>query len=801
VAWLARHARFVLVACALAVVGAGYLIATRLPIRADFSYLLPQDAPALRDLRRLEQRMPANDTTLILLTAPDASTRARAAAVLIPGLRAIAADYVARIEADDGDTRAVIRAHRWLYVPLDDLIASRDALLARIRDEKLHANPLYIEIEHSSATSSEHRLSALRARRRAAERQLDHSRFISDDGSQQVVIVRMSFRATDVARDRALLDAIASIAKQVRAIAPGIELGLAGGAPSAVAEHDAVARGMLLSSLVTTALVAFVLLVHLRRVAIVAIVGLQIVAATVLSFGLAAITVGHLNAATAFLGAIIAGNGINYGILMAARYGEDRATSSAQDALARALATTLRPTLVAALGASIAYGALAATRFRGFADFAIIGGLGMLVCWIVAYTILPALLLSFSRPRPRASALFGNIVAPIARVRPARVLTCAVFVLVASGAVIVPFIAADPFEYDTQRLGSDAPAAVEARRWLERINLSFGRGWIGRSYFAVDRDDDVPALVAALRAASATPDGIEVIGRIESILDLVPSDQTAKLGVLADIRRALDDADLATIDDALRTELDELRPPDALRAVTLSDFPRDAIDPFRERGGAIGRIVAVTPARSFHDYDGRAMQKFATVARSIEVPAATLTVSGSSLVLADILAINRADGPLVTAIAGIGVVAMVLLVVGRNRKAAAVLASTALGSGAMVAACALLGLRINFLDFVALPIALGLGVDYAINIGERVADDGAPRALRTTGGTVLVCSLTTIIGYASILFSANRAIRDFGLASLVGEITCVASALLAVPALLAGVTPSACDNGDRGASA
>jgi predicted RND superfamily exporter protein len=154
-------------------------------------------------------------------------------------------------------------------------------------------------------------------------------------------------------------------------------------------------------------------------------------------------------------------------------------------------------------------------------------------------------------------------------------------------------------------------------------------------------------------------------------------------------------------------------------------------------------------------------------------------------VLADILAINRADVQLVTCIAAIVVVVMVLGVVGRNRKSAAVVAATALGSLAMVAVCALLGLRINFLDFVALPIALGLGVDYAINIGDRVAEDGARRALRTTGGSVLVCSLTTIIGYASILFSANRAIRDFGLASLVGEITCVASAILVVPALLA----------------
>jgi predicted RND superfamily exporter protein len=50
---------------------------------------------------------------------------------------------------------------------------------------------------------------------------------------------------------------------------------------------------------------------------------------------------------------------------------------------------------------------------------------------------------------------------------------------------------------------------------------------------------------------------------------------------------------------------------------------------------------------------------------------------------------------------------------------------------------------------------------------------------------VLVCSLTTMIGYASLLVSNNLAIRGFGLASLIGEITCVVTALVLVPAIIA----------------
>jgi predicted RND superfamily exporter protein len=48
-----------------------------------------------------------------------------------------------------------------------------------------------------------------------------------------------------------------------------------------------------------------------------------------------------------------------------------------------------------------------------------------------------------------------------------------------------------------------------------------------------------------------------------------------------------------------------------------------------------------------------------------------------------------------------------------------------------------------------------------------------------------VCSLTTMIGYGSLLISENLAIRGFGQASLIGEIACVTTALVLVPALLA----------------
>ena len=47
-----------------------------------------------------------------------------------------------------------------------------------------------------------------------------------------------------------------------------------------------------------------------------------------------------------------------------------------------------------------------------------------------------------------------------------------------------------------------------------------------------------------------------------------------------------------------------------------------------------------------------------------------------------------------------------------------------------------------------------------------------------------LCSFTTVVGYASLLFSANQGIRSFGLAALIGEVTCIGAAIALAPALL-----------------
>jgi predicted RND superfamily exporter protein len=103
----------------------------------------------------------------------------------------------------------------------------------------------------------------------------------------------------------------------------------------------------------------------------------------------------------------------------------------------------------------------------------------------------------------------------------------------------------------------------------------------------------------------------------------------------------------------------------------------------------------------------------------------------------------------------------------------------------MLGVAAAAGARINFLNFVALPITFGIGVDYAANVWLRYRQSphaGVEGALRTTGGAVLLNSLTTVIGYAALLIAHNRALRSFGELAILGEAGCATAALVALPA-------------------
>jgi predicted RND superfamily exporter protein len=88
------------------------------------------------------------------------------------------------------------------------------------------------------------------------------------------------------------------------------------------------------------------------------------------------------------------------------------------------------------------------------------------------------------------------------------------------------------------------------------------------------------------------------------------------------------------------------------------------------------------------------------------------------------------------------------------------------------------GEPLTFLSLVALPIALGVSVDTAMNLLHRARHEAgaAARVARVNA----VCAGTTLAGFGGLVFSGYRGLRGLGLACLGG----VALALLVTQWLL-----------------
>ena len=289
-----------------------------------------------------------------------------------------------------------------------------------------------------------------------------------------------------------------------------------------------------------------------------------------------------------------------------------------------------------------------------------------------------------------------------------------------------------------------------------------------------------------------------------TIFDLLPKDQPAKLALIAEARDRLDRAHrrkLLAEDDW--AELEKYLPAGGTKAIGVADLPEQVARSFVEKDGTRGRLVYIVPATGRSVWDAHYLIEWADSFRSTTLPdGSVIKGSGRSVIFADLILTVIEDAPkaIVASLAG---TLFILVLAFRGRPAAlAALLTLLLGLSWMIAALALykvkigpfagglptvelVGMKLNFLNFVALPISIGVGADYAVNIVQRsqIAGPGnTGHVIRETGGAVILCSLTTVLGYLALTFSVNKAIVSFGYAAAAGEVGCVLAAVLVLPA-------------------
>ncbi len=519
------------------------------------------------------------------------------------------------------------------------------------------------------------------------------------------------------------------------------------------------------------------------------------------TLGLTQLVIGHLNVATGFLISIIAGNGINVGILYQSRYFEERRRGApVPQALRSTVRTTWQPTAVAALAAAASYSSLLSTDFRAFRQFGFIAATGMLACWVVKTLMVPPLLVLLEKRRPlegpdtgilgsvrRFGMGYGRLFAWLVPKAPV-VLLGAGGLLVLAGAVCgVQYIRRDPMEYDLRATANQSPESAEIQRVWDRVIDILGPSNEGMVVLT-DTPEEARELEKKLQADwDAAPADAKPFHAVRSLWDMVPEDQETKIPVLLEIGERLDRARArGFIDDRDWSKVKDLVPPTDLRAYGLADLPGSVARPFAEKDGTRGRLVVIEPEPG-HTNNLRYMLRYADSFRQTRLPSGKVVLgSGRAVIFADILKAVMNDIRRTLALSfGLTVLMVLFAFRGERGHVLAVVFALLVGIAGQVVFLYCADVKLSFLNFAALPITFGIGVDYAVNVMQRYRADGGRDilgALRTTGGAVVLCSLTTILGYLALLGSHNRAIRSLGLVAVVGEVSCLLAAVSVLPA-------------------
>lgn len=842
--------------------------ARKLELRSDFLELLPRDSPGFKAFEHQLGRVGGGATFLVVVESPDrkanerfvdelagtlekeVSDRTKCQAACAPEDQACRATcgsgYISYVEAGTKDLQKFFDDNKWLYASMKDLKEADDTLDYQIAIRGLVENLLDDEppkprappvrgppadggapaaLADGGAPAASPDGGPPDERKPTLgmdehyERWKKESKkhddfptgyFANEPGTLMVVrIVSSASGMGGTSGDVFLAEMKKRIddMKVSERFHPEMKVGFAGDIPNAVAEKESTLNEAAWASGLAFILILGGIVVFYRSPWSLVVIAWPVLMGVGCAYAFATFRYGFVNTPGAFLGAIILGNGINYPIVLLSRYREFRARGMEKaEARREAVLNAFRAELVGASVASIAYGSLTITQFRGFSQFGMIGFVGMLLVWAAIVPVVPALIVTiewvqsklpaFLRdPEPKISedGSSGPVMRFIGRATGKYSLPFIVVPLVftAWACTFLPAYLRDPWEYNFSKLGSRSSKVSGAGEWSNKADAVFqGKQNISGTLIMADSPEQVPSLKQRiLDNDRADPQGalIEDIVTVQGFLPGTKEDQEAKLAVLSTMRDRLTPRVLFEMSPAEKERLLEMKPPEGLKLLEPKDLPALIRRRFEENDGKLGTLMYIKYKFGVSFSDGHTLLRMARTTDNIRLADGTLVQTASrATIFAEIVQSMKRDGPLATGASFLAVMIVVIIATRSRIGTFTVLLSLLMGVACLVGLAARADIRLNFFNFIALPITFGIGCEYPFNIFDRtrLLKGDVEMAVSRSGAAVALCSYTTVIGYGSMLFSDNQALQSFGKLAMWGEVTTFTMALLFQPALL-----------------
>jgi hydrophobe/amphiphile efflux-3 (HAE3) family protein len=202
--------------------------------------------------------------------------------------------------------------------------------------------------------------------------------------------------------------------------------------------------------------------------------------------------------------------------------------------------------------------------------------------------------------------------------------------------------------------------------------------------------------------------------------------------------------------------------PNAKSAQIVIRLKPDLSESERQRAiGLIEAAVAETTPRKACGEEGKAAPCFTLERGSYVVSGAPVVIGGVASALKEAL--------LVLIAIAIAVMAAVLFLVFRSRWPLLPLAVALMSVAITFGLLALVGGSLTMASIAALPILIGLAVDYAIQFQARFDESGSAREAATAGGPMIATAcLATGAGFLALQLSPIPMVRGFGWLLILG---------------------------------
>ncbi len=539
----------------------------------------------------------------------------------------------------------------------------------------------------------------------------------------------MLFVQPSDARSRA--DTIAPLIEGVRGILAraqleqhGVKPGMTGIPVYAIDDREVIQRDMTTLSFLSFGLIAVLFVATFRSIRRPLLAMIALFAGVLLTAGLIRLYPGHLTLLSAFFASTLFGLGIDYAIHIINRIEEFIAAGLPErEAIPRAVAAQANELTTAALTTAFGFYAMSFSGFRGFEELGIIAGTGVLLCLVVMITALPALLVLIPGRWQNAQPFTERRLGRLLHRMQHPVLAGLLVLLVLGGLTL----GGPGFDNDYLNL---EPRDSEAVR-LERAIAAHTEFSTQFAVFVADSRGRAEDL-ASRAMDSAT------VGEVRSVVDL----------------------------ELLRDASPDHAPfPDYFTAGFISSnghyavyaYPRDNVWNPAGQKAFVDAMRALDPNVTGMPFLGAFM--VACSQRALYVTAALC-----SLLLLISVAIDLRR-PLLILLAVLPVVLTVLAL-----------------RGLMSA----LGVPLNPLNVMGLPIVIGIAVDNGVYLVHRYRTERGDlaRTLAGAGRSILMTSCTTLAGFGTLMFTTHRGLASFAITLTLGVAVALVASLFVLPPLL-----------------